>query len=162
MNKTCTNCNELIIGSYCHKCGKPVIVKRIDKHYIQHEVLHLFHIEKGFLYTAKQLFFRPGHAVREYLDGERNKHMKPFAFLIFSSLLYTLLDKLLGITQYVVKSSKTQLPADATYLKKLMEWVTNNYGYSNALMGLFVAYFIFKFFKKKQYNFYEIVTLYFF
>jgi len=45
-----------------------------------HEVFHFFtHLDKGFLFTLKQLIRYPGKMQREYINGLRAKHQKPFS-----------------------------------------------------------------------------------
>lgn len=83
----CKNCDNQITDKYCPNCGQSATLKRIDKHYISHEIQHLLHFEKGVFYTAKELLIRPGNSIREFIGENRNKHMKPVAFLILTSLL---------------------------------------------------------------------------
>lgn len=92
MEQICKNCCSKIKGKYCPNCGQCATLKRIDKHYISHEIQHLLHFEEGFIYTVKELLTRSGNSIRMYLDENRNKHMKPVAFLIFTSLLYTIVE----------------------------------------------------------------------
>ena len=40
-----------------------------------------------------------------------------------------------------------------------MEWIQNNYGYANILMGIFIAFWTKLLFKKYKYNFYEILIV---
>ena len=58
-------------------------LKRIDRRYISHEIEHVLHLDRGFFYTVKELFLRPGKAVREFLFEDRKKLVKPVLFLIF-------------------------------------------------------------------------------
>ncbi len=75
----------------CPNFGQPSKLKRIDGHYISYEIQYLLHLEKGFFYTAKKLLTRPVKSIREFIDENMNKHMKPIAFLIPTPLLYTLI-----------------------------------------------------------------------
>jgi hypothetical protein len=43
----------------------------------------VFHLDKGFLFTIKELFIRPGHSIREYVQGKRVKHFNAFTAIIF-------------------------------------------------------------------------------
>ncbi|MFZ9388515.1 MAG: DUF3667 domain-containing protein [Chitinophagaceae bacterium] len=53
-----------------------------------HDLLHFFtHLEKGFVYTLKQLIVSPGHMQRSFINGKRNVHQKPFSmFLICGTI----------------------------------------------------------------------------
>jgi hypothetical protein len=82
----CKSCGNILNEKYCPNCGQPAKLKRIDKHYISHELLHLLHFEKGFFYTIRELMTRPGDSIKEFIVEHRNKHMKPVGFLILTSL----------------------------------------------------------------------------
>jgi len=51
----CNNCNNIVDDNFCAKCGHAVQLKRIDAHYIQHEIIHVLHFEKGFFIPLKNL-----------------------------------------------------------------------------------------------------------
>lgn len=82
------HCAEDGAGKYCQNCGQAYSVKRITLHGLLHEVFHFFsHLDKGFLFTLKELLLRPGHMQREYIAGFRVRHQKPFSmFFICASL----------------------------------------------------------------------------
>lgn len=84
----CNNCNHELTGKYCSGCGQPVQLKRIDSHYIMHEIEHVLHIEKGILFTIKELLIRPGQNIREFIKDNR---MLTFSFsAVLSGLLIDL------------------------------------------------------------------------
>jgi len=54
-------------------------------HHVVHEVAHTFwHLEKGFLYTLKELATHPGTMQRQYLSGIRLRYQKPFPLFAIS------------------------------------------------------------------------------
>lgn len=85
MADTCLNCNHNIEGNYCSHCGQKTSTHRFSvKHFFVHDFIHgILHFDKGLLYTIKELFTRPGHSVREYIQGKRTKHFNYFATVIF-------------------------------------------------------------------------------
>lgn len=90
--QTCKNCGHRFEGKFCNNCGQTAETKRIDLHYLKHEIPHsFFHINAGLLYTSKQLFIRPGHAIREYLEGKRINHIQPLSFVLILAGFYILL-----------------------------------------------------------------------
>ena len=40
------------------------------------------------MYSGKQLFTRPGHAIREFIEGKRIKHLKPISLVIVLALVF--------------------------------------------------------------------------
>src|SRR6476620_11884823 len=88
--KICTNCGNPIAEKYCPNCGQPAQIKRIDGHYIIHEIEHVLHLEKGIMFTFRELMIRPGKNVREFISGSLSRLLKPIIFIIVTSLLYSL------------------------------------------------------------------------
>jgi hypothetical protein len=78
--KDCLNCNTAIVNNFCPFCGQKSSTKRFSmKHFVIHDFIHgVFHLDKGFLYTLKELVTRPGHSVREYIQGKRVDHFNYF------------------------------------------------------------------------------------
>lgn len=153
----CKNCNNEFSEPYCPKCGLPATLRRIDKHYISHEFLHLFHFEQGFLYTAKELMLRPGDSIREFIFDNRNKLVKPVAYIILTSLLFTLVAHYFHVDD--LYNSKEKLEMGSSSVTTIMTWVQANYGYANIISGFFYAFMVHLFFRKYKYNFFEIVVL---
>lgn len=157
MPENCKNCDTELTLNYCPGCGQAAKLKRIDGHYISHEIQHLLHFEKGFFYSAKELCIRPGKTIKEFIDTNRNKHMKPVAFLILTSLLYTLIAHFFHADEFYNK--RDQLLFENSVIGDMLHWVQTHYGYSNILMGIFIALCIKLFFRKYQYNLFEITIL---
>ena len=101
MNATCLNCNENTNRNYCDFCGQKTSTHRFSlKHFFLHDFVHgIFHIDKGFLFTIKELFTRPGHSIREYIQGKRARHFNYFATIIL----------LLTIGYFLSKAAKVEL-----------------------------------------------------
>ena len=47
MSEFCKNCGTEFNGNFCSNCGQPAKLKRIDAHYIKHEIEHVLHYDKG-------------------------------------------------------------------------------------------------------------------
>ncbi|QHS54604.1 DUF3667 domain-containing protein [Mucilaginibacter sp. 14171R-50] len=151
----CKNCNTEIDQNYCSNCGQPAVLKRIDAHYIAHEIEHILHFERGILFTVKELLIRPGENVRDFISENRSRLVKPVIFIIVTSLIYTVINHFFHIEDGYVKVGDTRSAAtDAIF-----EWIANHYGYSNIMMGMFIALWAKIFFKKYNYNFFEILIL---
>lgn len=88
----CKNCGNEFSGNFCNICGQSAHTHEISVHYIWHDIQHgFFHFEKGILYTLKELFTRPGDAVKEFMDGKRINHFRPLSLLILLGGLYAFL-----------------------------------------------------------------------
>ncbi|TDE18403.1 DUF3667 domain-containing protein [Dyadobacter psychrotolerans] len=152
---TCKNCSYEVTQNYCPNCGQPAKLKRIDAHYIQHEIEHILHFEKGIFYTVKELLIRPGENVREFISDNRSRLVKPIIFIIISSLIYSVINHFFHLEDgYVNYQEDTKSTTGAIFA-----WVQNHYGYANIIMGVFIALWLKLFFKKSNYNFFEILIL---
>jgi hypothetical protein len=89
----CRSCQKSGSGVYCGYCSQKLDIKRITFGNLVHEVFHFFtHLDKGFPYTLKKLFNSPGKMQREYVEGIRTRHQKPFAmFFICASAMALIL-----------------------------------------------------------------------
>ncbi|WP_199120116.1 DUF3667 domain-containing protein [Pedobacter sp. ASV28] len=151
----CKNCNEETSKNYCANCGQPTKLKRIDSHYIQHEIEHVLHFEKGILYTIKELLLRPGQNIKEFITENRSRLVKPIIFIIISSLIYSIIAHFFHIKDSYVNLDGTK--NSATF--SINNWIRSHYGYSNIIMAIFISFWLKIFFKKAGYNLFEILIL---
>jgi Protein of unknown function (DUF3667) len=144
MNKTCKNCNAEVLSKFCAECGQAITLKRIDKHYIIHEIEHLLHFEHGILHTIKELCISPGQTIRKYISENRSRLVKPVVFIIITSVIYTLVNHFFHIEEQYVTYNGFENSA----VEKMMKWVQGNYGYANIITGVFISLWLKVFFKK--------------
>jgi membrane-associated HD superfamily phosphohydrolase len=83
MNSHCLNCDRPLAGNYCATCGQKASTHRYSlQHFIEHDFIHgVWHVDKGIFFTLRALFTRPGHSIREYIEGKRVNYF-PFVTLI--------------------------------------------------------------------------------
>jgi len=154
----CKNCNEPINGNYCSNCGQPAKLKRIDKHYIFHEIGDFLFANKGMIYTIKRVLINPGESVRRFITEDRYRFVKPITFLFITSLIYTLVNHFFNIRAEDYYQQSDILEGSTASL--IFNWMLIEYpGYSNIITGLFMAFWIKIFFKKAGYNLFEIFIL---
>lgn len=151
----CKNCNTEVTLNYCPNCGQTVKLKRIDGHYIMHEIVHVLHFEKGILYTVRELLIRPGDNVKHFITDNRSRLVKPIIFIIITSLIYTIINHSFHIEDGYVKYNETT-PSTTSLI---FQWIQDHYGYANIIMGIFIALWIKVFFRKYYFNFFEILIL---
>lgn len=140
---------------FCTNCKQTIKPKRIDAHYIIHEIEHVLHFERGILYTIKELLIRPGENIKYFISENRSRLVKPVIFIIVTSIIYTLINHFFHIEQSYIKIDG----AKDSQFNAINNWVQNHYGYSNIIMGGFIAFWLKIFFKKYDYNFFEILIL---
>lgn len=155
----CKNCNHQFENKFCPNCGLPSKLKRIDGTYFNEQIQSLINFEKGFFYTVKELILRPGETIQEFLFENRRKHIKPLVFLIFTSIIFTLITYLFGIEYNYFNVNNITILQDHVNTGSLGDWLNKNIGYTNLIMGCFIALWIKVFFKKQDYNLYEIIVM---
>jgi len=117
--QVCKSCGFPGNEKYCGRCGQPYQTKRISIPGLLHDIFHLFtHLDRGFGYTLKMLVLAPGHIQREYIEGERSRHQKPFAMFLICATVAALIRywiQLALINYYHVGNV-----SEATFLNKYM------------------------------------------
>lgn len=140
---------------FCSKCKQNEKPKRIDGQYILHEIEHVLHFERGILYTIRELLIRPGQNIKNFINENRSRLVKPVIFIIVTSLIYTLISHFFHIEEAYIKYDN----ASKTEVNVINDWIQSHYGYANIIMGVFIAFWLKVFFKKYDYNFFEILIL---
>lgn len=92
----CLNCGGPVPGHFCGHCGQDAHTHRYTLGHVLHEIPHtVLHVDKGLLYTAKELVLRPAPTLRSFLAGQRAPHFRPLAYVLLlagvSAFLYTVL-----------------------------------------------------------------------
>tara|TARA_R110002126_G_scaffold155578_6_gene302655 strand:- start:491 stop:1207 length:717 start_codon:yes stop_codon:yes gene_type:complete len=151
----CKNCNTEINSKFCPDCGQPTNLKRIDGHYVMHEIEHVLHFERGILYTVRELITKPGQNIRNYLSENRSRLVKPVIFIIVTSLIYTIISHFFHIEEEIINFDGLEKSSIGTILR----WMQGNYGYTSILTGIFIAIWLKVFFKKYGYNFFELLIM---
>ncbi len=115
MEHHCLNCDYQVSDNYCQNCGQKSTTHRYSlNHFIEHDIIHgIWHIDKGILFTIKELFTRPGHSVREFIEGKR---INIFPFVSLLILLLAISSFLthythIHITDLMPESSKATMSA---------------------------------------------------
>ncbi|PCJ96566.1 MAG: hypothetical protein COA50_07250 [Flavobacteriaceae bacterium] len=151
----CRKCERELNNNYCSNCGSPKELKRIDKQYIITEIGDVVNFDKGIFYTIKELLIRPGDTVRAFILDDRNRLVKPIVFIIICSLIYTLFQQVLNFDDGYIKYSFGKDSA----ANSIFSWISENYGYANILIAVFIALWLKIFFRKDGYNYFEILIL---
>ncbi|MXN89794.1 DUF3667 domain-containing protein [Flavobacterium sp. Sd200] len=89
----CLNCGHEITANYCPNCGQKNSTHRYSlKHFLEHDLIHgIWHVDKGALFTIKELFTRPGHSVREYILGKRAPYFSFVTLILLTLAVSTLI-----------------------------------------------------------------------
>ena len=161
----CKNCNQLIDGNYCKYCGQSTSVSRINlSGFINDLSGSIFQINRGFFYSLKELFIRPGHSIREYLEGKRKSHFKPIGYVLILSTIYFFVARFLEsetffndfVTGFANSSDGSEV--DNRTLT-ILTWFTENYAYTTLMLIPVFSLASYLAFLKSGFNFLEHVVL---
>jgi hypothetical protein len=150
----CKNCANIFSGHYCSHCGQDAHTGKIDSHFLIHEIQHgLLHVDKGILYTIKELFIRPGHALRAFIGGKRVKHFKPLSFLIIIAGLDAFVNHYLHLSALVPAAAKNKHVDGLIGI--VNEWSAKHYILLMLLHLPLLSYVFYLFFRKYKMGYLE-------
>ena len=122
-----------------------------------HDIQHaFFHFDKGVLFTAKELFTRPGNSIREFIEGKRVKHFKPISLVIILATLYGVLRHLF---HFSVLDKKAVSEIQGVEYESLNEWISHHYYWIILLSIPMFSLASYVVFRKQGYNFIEHIVL---
>nr|WP_315158198.1 DUF3667 domain-containing protein [uncultured Flavobacterium sp.] len=155
----CKNCHQTFKGHYCSNCGQTAETHPINFHFLWHDIQKgLLHFDSGITYTAKQLFTRPGHSIREFIEGKRVKHFKPISLVMLLATAYLALIHLLHIDLIVNKSGPVE-PGSHIDAVKIGEWLQAHFAWITlAFIPIHTIGTVITF-RKQGYNFFEYFIL---
>ncbi|MES2560150.1 MAG: DUF3667 domain-containing protein [Bacteroidota bacterium] len=163
MNTICKNCAFTFDGKYCNQCGQTGETHRLNFHFVWHDIQHgIFHVDKGILYSISQLFMRPGHTIREFIDGKRVKHFKPLSMVVILATIYGLMSHYFHVENpgpVRLTTGSTPSAEELSFYTKMLDWIETHYALTTLLALPFFAFGTFIAFKKQGYNFIEHMVL---
>ena len=116
----CLNCNSETTNNFCSVCGQKVSTHRFSlKHFFLHDLIHgVFHLDKGFPFTVKELYTRPGHSIREYIQGKRTNYFNYFTLLIIMIAIAHFIGKIPKVSSYDIQMQDKGTMASHTKMIK--------------------------------------------
>lgn len=159
MTVTCKNCKNEYSGHFCNQCGQEAATHKINLHFMWHDIQHgLLHIDKGILYTLKELFTRPGLSIREFIEGKRVNHFKPISLVIVLATLYGFLYRSFHISE-VPEINKAKNGLSSATLENINEWASSHVYLIQILSIPFYAIGSYLCFRRQGYNYIEHIII---
>lgn len=156
MKIVCKNCNRIFEGNFCNFCGQSASTHQINKYFLLHDLQYgFFSFDKGILFTIKELFTRPGLAIKDFLEGKRVRYFKPISFLLLLVGIYSFIFLYFNID--VTRLSAYKDTEDFSY--KITEWLTNHFAFVSLIIIPITALSTFLAFRKKGYNYIEHIVI---
>jgi Protein of unknown function (DUF3667) len=152
----CKNCSVPVVGVFCHACGQKAETQRLDWHWLGHELQHsVFHVDKGILYTLKELFLRPGHTIGGYLAGKRKRHFPPLSLILVLAAVYSVLFAFFkpDMSAFAVN------PQSQKTMELITELMTSKYALFELTLLPLVSFWSWLLMRKYGHNFVEHVVI---
>ncbi len=147
--ENCLNCTNTITDKFCPKCGQKTTAHRYSlKHFVEHDLIHGFwHVDNGMFFTIKELFTRPGHSIREFVNGKR------VGYFSFVTLLLLILGVSHFLGEYVQVKLSDLMPENSKKTMNELQEFTKKYPKAMLLITIpFYSIFSFLWFRKSKLN----------
>lgn len=157
----CLNCGTELTDNFCPHCGQKAKTKRLKlKEIIGDTVNSFIGGDSKLLNSVTALCIRPGHMIREYLQGHRARYYNPMQMLIWMISIYAVLSFLIG-NDIFIDNNKASIEPDTLkkgsilanlwmYVEKIYTYITENklyYMVLNAVVGVWPTYLVFRKYK---------------
>lgn len=95
----CLNCGHPLSAEdkYCARCGQLNSLKPLSlRDFLAEFIGSIIVYDSRFRFTIRDLLFYPGKITKNYVRGKRAKYANPFRFFLSVSIIYILLQTILG------------------------------------------------------------------
>lgn len=94
----CLSCGMEYEGNFCPNCGQSAKVGRLSLKRVLTEALpDIYNLDNRFMRTCIDLFRRPGHMIKDYIEGNRAPYYKPVSLLFVVAAIYLIVAHLFHI-----------------------------------------------------------------
>ncbi len=153
----CQNCDNSFEGPFCNMCSQKAETHRFTLKHLLHEIPHsVFHVEKGFFYTMRELTKNPGQTIRNFIGGKRVRYFPPLTYFLlivgfsfFLSGALHIFDKTFATSNFNAKSN----PFGKFFNEGSFTTWSKYIFYALIPLTSFVIYLVYK--KSKTYNYTE-------
>lgn len=123
----CKCCGEIYQGNFCPRCGQPCTTSRYRmSNALKNIAGGFFNIDSGFGRTLIDLFYRPGHLIREFVTGRRAFYFRPFQMLFIMAAIYVMTVQLVdpdALRQEQLLQSEAITPEQKAKVKQVSDSV---------------------------------------
>ena len=166
----CTHCGYMFEGNYCPQCGLTAEHIRFNFKRLIHNFLDIWGLgNRPMFRTMRDLFWRPGYMIRDYLQGHHLSYFPPFKMLAVLTILIVFIAWIFNMqdSDVIADSVAEQLISLKNDLskensKKLLEIVANTIVYLSdndlwriIIQNIFLVVAVWTVFRKKGMNLVE-------
>lgn len=155
----CLNCNTEATGSFCPNCGQKTSTARFSpKHIFKNDIASKYYsfFKNGLFFTLKELATRPGHSIREYIEGKRVNHMNYMTLFLLLSGIGIFIDKYAKVSQAVLNSENGE---NVKIMENYFNFLRDNPKTYIFITIPIISFFTYQLLKKSNYNYAEHLIL---
>lgn len=90
------------VTKQCEHCKKPITQERLSIRFLALDALNqLFNLDRGFIFTLKEMIWRPKGVIMAFIEGSRYRYMNPFRMLLISATLAVIADAITGSSELI-------------------------------------------------------------
>jgi hypothetical protein len=131
----------------------------INSHFLWQDIQQgLFNLDKGILFTLKELSTRPGYSIKEFIVGRRVQHFKPISFVLVLAGIYGFIIHYFDITSFI-KAIPDVDTKKVVNITKIIDWISANYALSTLMLIPISSLSTYWAFKKERYNFIQHIVI---
>lgn len=130
-NHKCSSCGTEYIGNYCPRCGQSANIGRFS---FKKTILNFLDVwglgNRSMFRTIRDLMFRPGYMIRDYLSGMQSAYFPPiqmfFILATFSLVVEHGINPILENKEQQTDATRTEVVADQEEEIKNEEQIEND------------------------------------
>jgi hypothetical protein len=155
----CPSCNAPMSSLYCSNCGQKAYTGRLTvKKLLLNGLNNIFNLEKGILYTIKELILRPQEVIVGYINGRTVNQYNPFRLLLVIGSLYAFVLVTTGafdVQSELIAEYGTNDPEARANQEKMIGYVKQFSSFLSFVLVPFYAFGSKLMFKRASFNFAE-------
>lgn len=161
----CPHCSTCYRGLICPQCGMRYATRRMTPRTIMHKVLDICGFDEygnhNILLTMRDLLWRPGYMIRDYLNGHSVAYFQPFKLLFLLVVVFTVLLHVIGVEpdnnidigELIKKLNEDEntRPMKPIFeaAAAVIQWFRENVAYSIILQNIFIVTAMWKVYRKR-------------
>ena len=164
---TCVHCGTSYVGRYCPQCGLDVQRSRFTAKAAIGKVADSLGFDesgnRNVMRTLRDLLWRPGYMIRDYLGGHSPAYFQPFKLLLLLTIFFTLLLHITGLTpddevnlmdkineKLEDDNIRSALQPFFRLLRIGFQWIDSNIAYSIIMQNILVVTAMYKVYRRRS------------
>ena len=157
-HRVCSHCGTEYTGNICPQCGLDHMCSRFTWRStfgkFADSVGFNENGNRGIMRTLRDLLWRPGYMIRDYLNGHSSAYFQPFKLLLLLAIFYMVLAHVTGlaperellfsnldkkIDDQEVSEALAVIKPILTFVSVIVQWFRRNIAYSIFLQNIFIV-----------------------